>query len=305
MADSTCFPAGASVSSCTLGIVISSAGSGEHWPYFAASNACFDVSQVGRDHEPLARELRPAGGRTRAGHRARDAASRPCPSRGCAARDARSRFRDGARRAGRSSVRVGSAFETTVPAASFSPLSSSTPDTLSPSSVMRATGAPSADRCAAAHGRPWRALRSPRPCHLRGSDRPPVTPLASPLRRCSSVSTELFERGPRFVPSTASSASAPFSSGDLEGLFEHVEDVDAGDAQELAHRSRAEHGGCPGPASPQPIASDAPAAERCAAGACCAACRARARTRSMLRAIVGERGAVLVRQARRPRARRR
>ena len=34
-----------------------------------------------------------------------------------------------------------------------------------------------------------------------------------PLSRCSSARTELFDRGPRFVPSTASRASAPFSSG--------------------------------------------------------------------------------------------
>ena len=40
IADSTCFPRGASVRSCTVGIVISSAGSGEHSPYFDASNAC-------------------------------------------------------------------------------------------------------------------------------------------------------------------------------------------------------------------------------------------------------------------------
>ncbi len=64
--------------------------------------------------------------------------------------------------------------------------------------------------------------------------------LPAPLKRCSSVSTELFERGPRFAPSTASSASAPFSNGVVEGLLEHVEDIDAGDAQELAHRIAAE-----------------------------------------------------------------
>jgi hypothetical protein len=39
-ADSTCFPGGASVRSCTDGIVISIAGSGEQWPYFEWSNAC-------------------------------------------------------------------------------------------------------------------------------------------------------------------------------------------------------------------------------------------------------------------------
>ena len=42
----------------------------------------------------------------------------------------------------------------------------------------------------------------------------PPPPSASPERRCSSESTELFERGPRFAPITASIASAPFSSGD-------------------------------------------------------------------------------------------
>src|SRR5688572_8076051 len=39
-AESTCLPGGASDLSASEGIVTSSAGSGEHWPYFAASKAC-------------------------------------------------------------------------------------------------------------------------------------------------------------------------------------------------------------------------------------------------------------------------
>src|SRR5688572_991502 len=39
-AESTCLPGGASDLSASDGIVTSSAGSGEHWPYFAASKAC-------------------------------------------------------------------------------------------------------------------------------------------------------------------------------------------------------------------------------------------------------------------------
>ncbi len=109
-------------------------------------------------------------------------------------------------------MRAGSAFETTVPAAIFSPLSSSTPETRSPSSVMRLTGlavrivAPAA-RAAAAIA----SLIAPMPPSGIES---PALPAAWPERRCSSASTELFERGPRFVPSTASSASEPLSSGD-------------------------------------------------------------------------------------------
>ena len=78
---------------------------------------------------------------------------------GNGARDARTRFRGGARRAARAACAAGSAFETTVPAASFSPLSSSTPETRSPSSVMRATGLPSADRGAGGARGGWRAPR--------------------------------------------------------------------------------------------------------------------------------------------------
>ena len=103
---------------------------------------------------------------------------------------------------------------------------------------MRATGlavrivAPLAV-AAAAQRRGDRAHAADRQCRTAAA-------AACPLSRCSSASTELFERGPRFVPSTASSASAPLSSGVSKCLLEHVEDVDAGDAQELAHVVAAE-----------------------------------------------------------------
>ena len=77
---------------------------------------------------------------------------------------------------------------------------------------MRATGLAGADRGAGrACGRRQRLADGAHAAlpGARARRRPP----AWPLRRCSSASTELFERGPRFAPSTASSASAPFSSG--------------------------------------------------------------------------------------------
>ncbi len=111
-----------------------------------------------------------------------------------------------------SRVRAGSAFETTVPAAIASPLASATPETRSPSSVMRSTGLPvrtvaPCARAAAASA----SVTAPMPPS--GSHGRLAASTDWPLSRCSSASTELFDRGPRFVPSTASSASAPLSSG--------------------------------------------------------------------------------------------
>ena len=110
------------------------------------------------------------------------------------------------------SVRAGSAFETTVPARIASPLASSTPETRSPSSVMRATGLPvrtvaPCARAAAASA----SVTAPMPPS--GSHGRFVASSDCPLSRCSSARTELFDRGPRLVPSTASRASAPFNSG--------------------------------------------------------------------------------------------
>ena len=119
--------------------------------------------------------------------------------------------------------------------------------------------------------------RSPRPCRRPAGTRPPVVPLARPESRCSSASTELLERGERLVPSTASKASAAFSAGDLEGLLDDVEDVDAGDAQELAHVVAAETADVEAEQRRRRWQSSV----RRPAGAAdvgCAVCRARART---------------------------
>ena len=77
------------------------------------------------------------------------------------------------------------------------------------------------------------ALTLPMP--PRGSACAPALPPTAPLRRCSRFSTLLLERGPRFAPSTPSSAIAPLSSGAVELLLEDVVHVDGGDAQQLAH----------------------------------------------------------------------
>jgi hypothetical protein len=110
------------------------------------------------------------------------------------------------------------------------------PDRLSTSDPRH--GLPVRSSAPAAVPRPWPAHRTARPCRPRlraALGRPPRTAAAS---RYSSVSTVPGERGPKFVPSTASKPSAPFSSGVLEILLEQVMHVHAADAQQLAHVAR-------------------------------------------------------------------
>ena len=66
-AESTCLPGGASDLSASDGIVISSAGSGEHCAVLRGVEGVLEVSEVRRDHQALAHELRrqPREGRQR------------------------------------------------------------------------------------------------------------------------------------------------------------------------------------------------------------------------------------------------
>ncbi len=149
-----------------------------------------------------------------------------------------------------SSVRAGSAFETTVPAAIFSPFSSSTPETRSPSSVMRLTGLAGADRRAGGARRGGHRLAD-RAHAARGNREPGV---ARGLAR-----EAVQQREHRVVRARAEvraehgvERERALEQRRLEDLLEHVVDVDAGDAQELAHVVAAEHAGCRGRASRRP-----------------------------------------------------
>ena len=92
-----------------------------------------------------------------------------------------------------------------------SPDSSSTPAARSASTRIRFTGERGADlRPGAVAERASASQSAPTP--PRGCDRPPPA-AACAASRYSSVSTVPGERGPKFVPSTASNPSAPLSSG--------------------------------------------------------------------------------------------
>ena len=114
---------------------------------------------------------------------------------------------------------LGSALEITVPAAISSPVASTTPAARSSRTLMRATAAPVRISTPAARAAPARAADSapspPRGCCSTSAPRVAAA-------RYKSDITVPGERGPRLLPSTASSASAPLSSGRLEVLFQQV-----------------------------------------------------------------------------------
>ena len=137
-----------------------------------------------------------------------------------------------------SSVRAGSAFETTVPAAIFSPFSSSTPETRSPSSVMRLTGLAGADRGAGGAGRGGHRLADR--AHAALGDREPGV-----ARGLAGEAVQQREHGivrarPEVRAEHGVEGERALEQRRLEDLLEHVVDVDAGDAQELAHVLAAE-----------------------------------------------------------------
>ena len=94
---------------------------------------------------------------------------------------------------------------------------------------------------------------APRPPSGCANESPAALAAAS---RYSSVNTVPGERGPKLVPSTASKASAPFSSVAVEVLLQQIVHIHAADAQQLAHVAPAE------PAHPPARASAAPSRSR-------------------------------------------
>ncbi len=113
--------------------------------------------------------------------------------------------------------------------------------------------------------------------------RPPSTRAA---RRYSSVSTVPGERGPKFVPSTASKPSAPLQRRRLEMLLEQIVDVHAADAQQFAHVAPPEPAHLPASRS---SAEAIRPADRCPAAAarCDEHGRERRRRSARMRARVG------------------
>ena len=119
-------------------------------------------------------------------------------------------------------------------------------------------------------------------------------PLACPLNRCSSVKHRVVRARTEIRAEHGIQRERALQQRSVEGLFEHVEDIDAGDAQELAHRIAAEQ------ADIQAQHRGGHRVRTAAAGdarrTAVVLLAEHAREFQHLRVIVGERRAVLLRQ---------